>query len=114
MKKRIKPIVKALQTLRAFNATSILAGIALILSPVAFAGQFEPPVNYFLNRSLNGIARGDFNGDGSIDLVVTGCGNPACTTTGAVFVLRGKGNSEITRRARFVGAPPESDAVSQR
>ena len=63
MKKQIEPIVKALQTLRAFNATSILAGMALILSPVAFGGQFEPPINYFLNRSLNGIANGDFNGD---------------------------------------------------
>ena len=112
MKKRIKPIVKALQTLRAFNATSILAGIALILSPVAFAGQFEPPVNYFLNRSLNGIARGDFNGDGSIDLVVTGCGNPACTTTGAVFVLLGKGNGEFTRGGRFVAGPQGTDAIA--
>src|SRR5207244_12367470 len=103
MKKRIKPIVKALQTLRAFNATSILAGIALILSPVAFAGQFEPPVNYFLNRSLNGIARGDFNGDGSIDLVVTGGGKSACTTTRAGFVLVGKGHREATRGGQCVG-----------
>jgi hypothetical protein len=47
MKKQTKPIVKALQTRLAFNATSILAGMALILSPVAFAGQFEPPINLF-------------------------------------------------------------------
>src|SRR5439155_369433 len=77
-----------------------------------FAGQFEPPVNYFLNRSLNGIARGDFNGDGSIDLVVTGCGNPACTTTGAVFVLLGKGNGEFTRGGRFVAGPQGTDAIA--
>jgi hypothetical protein len=113
MKKQIKPIVKkALQTLRAFNATSILAGMALTLSPVAFAGQFEPPVNYFLNRSLNGIARGDFNGDGNTDLVVTGCGDAGCTTTGSAFVLLGKGNGEFTRGGRFVAGPPGTDAIA--
>ena len=115
MKKQIKPIVpivKALQTLRAFNATSILVGITLILSPVASAGQFEPPINYFLNRSLNGIAKGDFNGDGNIDLVVTGCGDPNCTITGSVFVLLGKGNGQFTRGRRFVAGPPGTDAIA--
>ena len=104
MKKRIKPIVKALQTLRAFNATSILAGIALILSPVVSAGQFEPPINYFLNRSLNGIAKGDFNGDGNIDLVVTGCGDPNCTTTGSVYVLLGRLRCRLKSERRYCRA----------
>ena len=71
-----------MQTLRAFNAASILAGIALMLSPVAFAVQFEPPVNYFLNRSLNGIARADFNRDGNTDLVATALGGCMLTVMG--------------------------------
>ena len=111
MKKQTKPIVKALQTPRAFNATSILAGMALILSPVAFAGQFEPPINYFLHRPLNGIASGDFNGDGNTDLAVTGCGNPNCTITGSVFVLLGKGNGQFTLGGRFAAAPG-TDAIA--
>ena len=115
MKKQIKPIVpivKALQTLRAFNATSILAGMTLILSPVAFGGQFEPPINYFLNRSLNGIAKGDFNRDGNVDLVVSGCGSPQCTVTGSVYVLLGDGNGGFTRGRRFVAGPPGTDAIA--
>jgi FG-GAP-like repeat len=111
MKKQIKPIVKALQTLRAFNATSILAGIALILSPVAFGAQFEPPINYFLHRSLNGIAKGDFNRDGNVDLAVTGCGDPNCTITGSVFVLLGEGNGQFTLGGRFAAAPG-TDAIA--
>jgi FG-GAP-like repeat len=118
MKKQIKHLVSArlvqgalLQTLPAFNATSILAGIALILSPVAFAGQFEPPINYFVNRSPNGIASGDFNRDGNIDLVFTGCGNAQCTTTGAVFLLLGDGNGGFTRGGQFVAAPG-TDAIA--
>ncbi|PYL75597.1 MAG: VCBS repeat-containing protein [Verrucomicrobia bacterium] len=88
-----------------------MAGIALILSPVVSAGQFEPPINYFLNRSLNGIAKGDFNGDGNIDLVLPGCGDPNCTTTGSVYVLLGKGNGQFTRGGRFVAAPG-TDAIA--
>jgi hypothetical protein len=107
MKKQIKPI----QTFRAFKAVSILAGIVLIVSPVALAGQFEPPINYFLHRSLNGIAEGDFNGDGNSDLVVTGCGDQQCTTTGSVYVLLGKGNGQFTLGGQFVAAPG-TDAIA--
>ena len=101
-----------MQTFRAFHATSILAGIALIFSPVVFAGQFEPAVNYFLNRSLNGIASGDFNRDGNADLAVTGCGNQACSTTGSVFVLRGSRNGTFTRGGNFVAGPAGTDAIA--
>jgi hypothetical protein len=101
-----------MQTLRAFHATSILAGIALVFSPVVFAGQFEPAVNYFLNRSLNGIARGDFNRDGNADLAVTGCGNPGCSTTGSVFVLLGSRNGSFTRGGKFVAGPAGTDAIA--
>lgn len=99
-----------MQTLRAFNATSILAGIALLLSPIAFAVQFEPPVNYFINRSPTGIVRGDFNRDGNLDLVVTGCGDANCSTTGSVFVLLGKGDGKFTRGENFVAGPPDTNA----
>lgn len=101
-----------MQTLRAFNAASILAGIALMLSPVAFAVQFEPPVNYFLNRSLNGIARADFNRDGNTDLVATACGDANCSTTGSVFVLLGEGNGKFTKGGKFVAGPPGTDAIA--
>src|SRR5437867_508340 len=101
-----------MQAFRAFHATSILASIALSISPVAFATQFEPPVNYFLNRAPNGIARGDFNRDGNTDLVMTACGNPSCTSTGSVFVLLGKGNGAFTRGGRSVAGPPGTDAIA--
>src|SRR5437867_12255218 len=100
----------AMQRLRAFNVRSILAGIALIFSPVAIAGQFEPPVNYFLNRSPNGIARGDFNRDGNTDLVATACGDANCSTTGSVFVFLGRGNGDFTRGSKFVAGPSGTDA----
>jgi hypothetical protein len=112
MEKRVKSIVKAPKTPRLFKPTSILAGIALILSPVAFGGQFEPPVNYYLNRSPNGIARGDFNGDGNIDLAVTACGDAQCTITGSVFVFLGRGNGRFRHRGRFVAGPPGTDAIA--
>jgi hypothetical protein len=44
--------------------------------------------------------------------VVTACGNAACTITGVVFVLLGKGNGEFTKRDRFVAGPPGTDAIA--
>jgi FG-GAP-like repeat len=99
------------QTLRPLTIRSILAGIALTFSPVAIAGQFEPPVNYFMNRSPNGIARGDFDRDGNTDLVVTACGDAGCTTTGSVFVFLGQGNGDFIRGSKFVAGPPGTDAI---
>ena len=98
-----------MQTLRPFNATQLLAGIALIICPVAFAG-FEPPVNYAVNPSPTGIVTGDFNRDGNLDLVVTGCGDRNCTTTGSVIVLLGNGHGRFRRTGQFVAGPAGTTA----
>lgn len=55
-----------------------------VLASVAFAG-FEPPINYRVNPSPTAIVTGDFNRDGNVDLVVTGCGDRNCSTTGSVI-----------------------------
>ena len=98
-----------MQTQRHFNAMRVLVAIALIICPAAFAG-FEPPVNYPVNPSPTGIVRGDFNRDGNLDLVVTGCGDSNCTTTGSVIVLLGDGKGRFTRAGQFVAGPPNTTA----
>ena len=66
-----------------------------VLASVAFAG-FEPPINYRVNPSPTAIVTGDFNRDGNVDLVVTGCGDRNCSTTGSVIVLLGNGNGKFS------------------
>ena len=98
-----------MQTLRACNATHLLGGIALIISHVAFAG-FEPAVNYPVNPSPTAIVTGDFDRDGHLDLVVTGCGDRNCTTTGSVIVLLGNGRGRFIRSGQFVAGPSGTTA----
>src|SRR5262249_24883568 len=105
---RVRPNT-SLQTLRAFNATHLLGGIALIISHVAFAG-FEPAVNYPVNPSPTAIVTGDFDRDGHLDLVVTGCGDRNCTTTGSVIVLLGDGRGRFIRSGQFVAGPSGTTA----
>jgi hypothetical protein len=100
----------SMQTQLASNAAQAVAGFALIFSPIAWAAQFAPPVNYRVNPAPFAIVSGDFNRDRAIDLVVTGCGDNNCSTTGAVIVLLGNGDGKFTRGGQFAGGPPDTNA----
>ena len=99
-----------MRTLRVLNMTRTLAGIGLILSPVTFAGEFQPPVNYQVNPSPTAVGIGDFDRDHNVDLVVTGCGDRNCTTTGSVIVLLGNGKGKFKRSGQFVAGPEDTNA----
>jgi len=84
--------------------------LALLLAAATCQGGFRPPMNYPVNPSPTSIVKGDFNGDGNLDVVVTGCGDDQCTTTGAVIVLLGEGNGKFVRGGQFVAGPPNTTA----
>jgi hypothetical protein len=60
-------------------------------------------VNYTVNPSPTGIATGDFNRDGKLDLAVIVCGDQNCETTGSVQVLFGNGDGTFTLGGIYVG-----------
>jgi FG-GAP-like repeat len=84
--------------------------LGLLLAATICQGGFRPPMNYSVNPSPTSIVKGDFNGDGNLDLIVTGCGDNQCATTGAVIVLLGQGNGKFVRADQFVAGPPNSTA----
>ena len=71
--------------------------LGLLLAAAICQGGFRPPMNYSVNPSPTSIVKGDFNGDGNLDLVVTGYGDNQCATTGAVIVLLGQGNGKFVK-----------------
>jgi hypothetical protein len=77
---------------------TVLQIVALILaaSSFVFAGNFLSPVTYTLNPYPTGIAMGDFNGDGKMDLAMTVCGDVNCATAGSVQLLLGNGDGTFT------------------
>ena len=99
-----------MKTQRASNAAWTVAVFTFTCSSIAWAAQFAPPVNYPVNPAPFAIVKGDFNRDRTLDLVVTGCGDRNCTTTGSVIVLLGNGHGKFTRAWQFVGGPPGTNA----
>jgi hypothetical protein len=91
------------------NCISYILLALLLIAAICQAG-FRSPVNYPVNPSPTSIVKGDFNRDGNLDLVVTGCGDAQCATTGAVIVLLGQGNGKFSRGSQFVAGPPNSTA----
>ena len=70
----------------------ILAAFVLLCSSFALAGtKFAPPVTYTTgDLAPNGVAVGDLNGDGHLDVVVSNTDNP-----GTIAVLLGNGDGTL-------------------
>ena len=62
-------------------------------------GSFQAPVLYPVQVSALGIAAGDFNGDGIVDLAVTNsCGaDTTCSSPGTVTILMGRGDGTFVQ-----------------
>src|ERR1044072_8133358 len=78
---------------------------SLLLGAAICQAGFLPPVNYPIDTNPNGIVTGDFNQDGNLDLVVTGCGDIDCNISAAAFVLLGQGNGMFTVDGLFLAGP---------
>src|SRR5262245_53175545 len=102
-------IVDAGEAIKAKNCIRHILLALLTTAAICQAG-FRPPVNYQVNPSPTSVVQGDFNRDGNLDLVVTGCGDARCTTTGAVIVLLGHGNGRFSRGGQFVAGPANTTA----
>ena len=89
-----------------------LLAAALLISPGAFAGEFRLLRTYRVNPDPTSIVASDLDRDGILDLVVDGCGDQNCTSTGAVTVLFGRGNGTFSRGGQFV-AGPDGTVVDQ-
>jgi hypothetical protein len=92
------------------NTGWAMAAFTLTSYSIVWAAQFAPPVNYPVNPAPFAIVTADFNRDHALDLVVTGCGDRGCTSTGEVTLLLGLGNGRFTKGGHFVGGPPDTNA----
>ena len=92
-------------TLRILLILFCLAGFQALGSNPVF---IEPP-QYAVAGSVNGIAVGDFNGDGKLDLAVT-CG--LGYSPGVVSILLGNGDGTFQKHVDYeVGTAPVGIAV---
>jgi hypothetical protein len=66
--------------------------------------SFKPAVVYPVGTSPSGVAVGDFNGDGKMDLAVVNRGNPAANDNGGISILLGKGDGTFQSATNFAGA----------
>src|SRR5215831_17268668 len=89
------------------NCISYILFALLITAAICQAG-FRPAVNYPVNPYPTSVVKGDFNRDGNLDLVVTGCGDANCITQAAVIVLLGDGSGRFSRGGQFVAGPPNT------
>jgi FG-GAP-like repeat len=70
-------------------------------------GTFEPALHFAVGSQPAGIASGDFNGDGLLDLVVANSGSNDAS------VLLGKGDGTFLSEVRYlIGGRPDSVSVS--
>jgi len=83
---------------------ALVAGV-LFCSTNGFADQFRLLRNYRVNPFPTSIVANDLDRDGITDLMVDGCGDENCTTTGAVIVLLGRGDGTFRRGGQFVAGP---------
>jgi hypothetical protein len=63
------------------------ASATVTISPIDFTTH-----NYPAGNTPNGVAVGDFNGDGKLDIAVADYGNPATGDNGGVSILLGNGD----------------------
>lgn len=74
---------------------------------------FSSPNNFAAGNAPVGVATGDFNGDGKLDLVVADNGDASSGDNGGVSVLLGNGDGTFKAAVRFdAGKNPTSIAVA--
>jgi hypothetical protein len=64
-------------------------------------GNFQPSVNYKTAPLTVGVAAGDFNADGKLDLAVSGQLTQFVSSSWAVWILLGNGDGTFTHGARY-------------
>jgi len=64
-------------------------------------GTFKTPVNYKTAPLTVGVAAGDFNADGKLDLAVSGQLTQSVSSNWAVWILLGNGDGTFTHGARY-------------
>jgi hypothetical protein len=94
------------------KTTQLLVAAAILCGPGALAGEFRLLRNYRVNPYPTSIVASDLDRDGILDLVVDGCGDANCISTGAVLVLFGNGDGTFRRGGQFV-AGPDGTVVDQ-
>jgi hypothetical protein len=78
-------------------------------------GTFATGASYSTGPEALGIAAGDFNGDGKLDLVATAAGTSQQGFSNAVYILLGNGNGTFLAPTHFTyatGASPAGVAVA--
>ena len=93
-----------------------VAGLLLLVFPSVALAQaqvtFSNPTSYPVGTAPSGVAAGDFNGDGKVDLSVANSGNPAAGDDGNASILLGNGDGTFQAAVNFAaGKNPSSLAV---
>ena len=69
-----------------------LVAVFSVREAVGVTNNFKPAVNYPVGTNPVGVAAGDFDGDGNIDLAVVNNGNASIGDDGSVSILLGNGD----------------------
>jgi hypothetical protein len=74
-------------------------------------GTFQPPVNYKTVPQTSGVASGDFNGDGNLDLAVSGLRTQTLSSSWAVSILLGNGDGTFQPAVNYAASFRNSSKV---
>src|SRR5215471_5547828 len=91
--------------------TSFFAVLIVLTAQASSLPLFVLPVNYD-SQNPGALVVADINGDGKLDLVVTGCGGSCGNTNGVVIVRLGNGDGTFQAAVSYDSGGPFPTSVA--